>query len=317
MLTDLTGARGGTPYMQNIVSISDGGYIAGLNGVDARVLRSGNQLTLNREIAPGTLYPSARVAGLSPSGDYVAGWVDVDAINGQSYGAVWGWDGFEYARSFLYVPRPPYYEIPTAKALAVSSSGRVVGWYLKSMNGTTVKRGFRTQAGAATQYIIQPNDVLNPEIDNAVNLSSAYTLNAAGTSVGATVTAAGRFRATYWKSNNSNPFFIGDLLDPNYPVDPNPEAPYLRNAEILSLNTAGQMVGRSWSTNSQMARALIANSAGTLNARDLYDRYFVRLAAGTVLEDAVAINETGQILCNGRVDGSPRAFLLIPRSPGN
>lgn len=316
MLTDLTGARGGTPYMQNIVSISDGGYIAGLNGVDARVLRSGNQLTLNREIAPGTLYPSARVAGLSPSGDYVAGWVDVDAINGQSYGAVWGWDGFEYARSFLYVPRPPYYEIPTAKARAVSTSGQVIGWYMKWINGTWVKRGFRTQAGAATQHIIQPNNVLNPLIDNSVNLSTAHAVNASGAAVGVTYNAVNTALPSYWAPTTSTPIVVGELLDPTFPVSPSSGA-YLRHGEILSLNGAGQMVGRSWSSSGQVYRAMIATEAKTEAARDLNDPHFVRLPAGTVLEDAIAINESKHILCNARVNGVARAFLLVPRVPGN
>ena len=317
MLTDLTGARGGTPYMQNIVSISDGGHIAGLYGLDARILRTDGILrTLDRSYGNGMLYAAARTAGISPSGDYVAGWIDVDGVGGLSCAAVWAWNNLLYTRNFISVPGTPNNTFPTAKALAVSSSGRVVGWYLKSMNGTTVKRGFRTQAGAATQYIIQPNDVLNPEIDNTVNLSTAHAVNASGATVGVTITADLRSLPSYWGHANSSPIIIGELLDPTYPVEP-ATLIYLRHGEILSLNGSGRMVGRCWNSDPQVYRALIATSVGTASARDLNDPYFVRLPAGTVLEDAVAINDSNHILCNARVSGVARAFLLVPRNPGN
>ncbi len=316
MLTDLTGARGGAPHMQNIVSISDGGHIAGLYGLDARILRTDGILrTLDRSYGNGMLYAAARTAGISPSGDYVAGWIDVDGVGGLSCVAVWAWNNLLYTRNFISVPGTPNNTFPTAKALAVSSSGRVVGWYLKSMNGTTVKRGFRTQAGAATQYIIQPNDVLNPEFDDSLNLSSAYAINASGGVAGVTRNALGRSRPSYWAPTSLTPIFVGDLLDPTYPVSPSSPA-YLQDGEILGLNSAGQMVGRGWNSTNQMYRALIATSAGTQAARDLNDPYFVRLPAGTVLEDAIAINESKHILCNASVNGVARAFLLVPRVPG-
>lgn len=303
MLTDLTGARGGTPYMQNIVSISDGGHIAGLYGLDARILRTDGILrTLDRSYGNGMLYAAARTAGISPSGDYVAGWIDVDGVGGLSCAAVWAWNNLLYTRNFISVPGTPNNTFPTAKALAVSSSGRVVGWYLKSMNGTTVKRGFRTQAGAATQYIIQPNDVLNPEFDDSVNLSTAHAVNTA--------------LPSFWAPTTSTPIVVGELLDPTFPVSPSSGA-YLRHGEILSLNGAGQMVGRSWSSSGQVYRAMIATEAKTKAARDLNDPHFVRLPAGTILEDAIAINESKHILCNARVNGVARAFLLVPRVPGN
>lgn len=317
MLTDLTGARGGPPYMQNIVSISDGGHIAGLYGLDARILRTDGILrTLDRSYGNGMLYAAARTAGISPSGDYVAGWIDVDGVGGLSCAAVWAWNNLFYTRNFISVPGTPNNTFPTAKALAVSSSGRVVGWYLKSMNGTTVKRGFRTQAGAATQYIIQPSDVLNPEFDDSVNLSTAYAVNASGAAVGVTYSAFNTALPSYWAPNASTPILIGELLDPTFPVNPS-SATYLLHGEILSLNGTGQMVGRSWSSSNQVYRAMIATEAKAKAARDLNDPHFVRLPAGTVLEDAIAINESNHILCNARVSGVSRAFLLVPRVAGN
>ena len=317
MLTDLTGARGGTPYMQNIVSISDGGHIAGLYGLDARILRTDGILrTLDRSYGNGMLYAAARTAGISPSGDYVAGWIDVDGVGGLSCAAVWAWNNLLYTRNFISVPGTPNNTFPTAKALAVSSSGRVVGWYLKSMNGTTVKRGFRTQAGAATQYIIQPNDVLNPLIDNSVNLSTAYSVNAMGAAVGVTYTADNTALPSYWPPTSSNPITIGNLFDPTYPVDPSSPI-FLPHGEILHASSAGRMVGRCWNPISQLYRAMICTDAKENAARDLNDPHFVRLPAGTVLEDAIAINESNHVLCNARVSGVARTFLLVPRNPGN
>jgi hypothetical protein len=303
--------------MQNIVSISDGGHIAGLYGLDARILRTDGILrTLDRSYGNGMFYDAARAAGISPSGDFVAGWIEFGGVNVVSCAAVWAWNNSSYSRNLISIPGILDNTFPTAKALAVSSSGQVVGWYLKSMNGTTVKRGFRTQAGAATQYIIQLSDVLNPLIDNTVNLSTAYAVNASGAAVGVTYNAFSTALPSYWAATASTPILIGELLDLTFPVNPS-SATYLPHGEILSLNGTGQMVGRSWSSSNQVYRAMIATEAKTKAARDLNDPHFVRLPAGAVLEDAIAINESKHILCIARVNGVARAFLLVPRVPGN
>ncbi len=38
---------------------------------------------------------------------------------------------------------------------------------------------------------------------------------------------------------------------------------------------------------------------------------------GWVLQSATALNNTGYIVGNGTLNGSPRGFVLIPRLPGN
>jgi len=85
-----------------------------------------------------------------------------------------------------------------------------------------------------------------------------------------------------------------------------------------SINTSGWIVG--WSSTSSIAARAVIKFAATDEATDwidLNDQHFVSGTAGWVLKTANAVNESGQILGNGTLSGSPRSFVLVPRASGN
>jgi hypothetical protein len=50
---------------------------------------------------------------------------------------------------------------------------------------------------------------------------------------------------------------------------------------------------------------------------DLNDPHFVSGINGWVLQNATAVNDSGQIVGNGTLSSAPRGFVLIPRTTGN
>lgn len=74
------------------------------------------------------------------------------------------------------------------------------------------------------------------------------------------------------------------------------------------VNNAGDIVGRSWIDDMGSARAVLwAGGGAVANLNDLIDP-----ASGWLLTDATGINDAGQIVGVGQLDGAFRAFLLTP-----
>jgi probable HAF family extracellular repeat protein len=77
---------------------------------------------------------------------------------------------------------------------------------------------------------------------------------------------------------------------------------------VSDINDAGQIVGNFYADASNtMRRALLYQDGGMTDLNEL-----IEPGAGWVLEDAIAINEHGQIAGTGMIDGDRRAFLLTP-----
>jgi uncharacterized membrane protein len=73
------------------------------------------------------------------------------------------------------------------------------------------------------------------------------------------------------------------------------------------INDAGEIVGRQYvqQTGQGVAAVWLNNNVYNLNV--------LGVAPGVALTDAVAVNQGGQILCNGKLNGAKRAFLLSPQ----
>lgn len=118
------------------------------------------------------------------------------------------------------------------------------------------------------------------DVDAVVGLS---TTDAMGTS----------FHAFLWKIG------VGIVqLDELAPFD----------TRAFDINNGGDAVGWSWIDAAGNARAVLWEDGGA--AINLNDR--IPGGSGWLLNDARGINDAGQIVGNGRLNGVPRAFLLTP-----
>jgi len=76
----------------------------------------------------------------------------------------------------------------------------------------------------------------------------------------------------------------------------------------LSINNSGQVVGYSYLGNSFGVSAVIFINGNVIDLNSLVDA----VPPGFGLADAQGINDFGQIVCNGSMNGQSRAFLLTP-----
>jgi probable HAF family extracellular repeat protein len=80
------------------------------------------------------------------------------------------------------------------------------------------------------------------------------------------------------------------------------------DTRAFDINNGGDAVGWSWIDAVGNARAVLWEDGGA--ATDLND--CIPAGSGWLLNDARGINDAGQIVGNGELNGAPRAFLLTP-----
>jgi probable HAF family extracellular repeat protein len=74
------------------------------------------------------------------------------------------------------------------------------------------------------------------------------------------------------------------------------------------INNVGDIVGWSWINSMGDSRAVLWENAGPIvNLNDRID-----VGSGWLLENATNINDAGQIVGTGELNGQSRAFLLTP-----
>ena len=230
----------------------------------------------------------------------------------------------------LYCPCTFNTRYGTSAAYAINGDGQVVG-ESETVRGNRVRHAFFWQDGAAMQ------DIGGGAGDWSI--SRAYDINAAGQVVGDFAQNAGLLtppfdrRAFLWQAGVSQD--LGTL-------------PGHTSSQALGINAGGQMVGWSGSTDGAQSRAVLwdqneAQDLGTLPG-DLSSQALGINAAGQVvgwsgsraflwqagtmadlngliphdfgwvLARATGINDAGQIVGSGLIDGQRRAFLLTPDS---
>lgn len=176
-------------------------------------------------------------------------------------------------------------------AFGINASGQVVGTL--ELAGS-VTHAFRT---TATGKITADSDLgtLPGGSD-----SQGFAINAAGQVVGGATAADGSshpFRTTA-NGKITAASDLGTLAGSTYNF-------------ATGINTAGQVVGHALTSN-VTDHAFFADVTGPL--RDLND--LIPAGSGWVLNDAYGINDHGQIVGDGSINGQQHAFLLTPFAPG-
>jgi hypothetical protein len=203
----------------------------------------------------------------------------------------------------------------TGEARAVNVSNVVAGFTTGFFNSSTAQRGFRTVAGTGVTTLTPNDDLPPPSGSNGTNATSSFALSQTGIAVGTHMpNLLGVNWGGYWPLRASNE---PNALAVSLGVWAGPvlggEIDNMSSAQ--SVNSAGAVVG--WSgANSTQTRAVYRTGSGS-SWRDLNDKHFVHGISGWQLERANSINGNGVIVGNGKLSGTPRGFILTPRTTGN
>jgi probable HAF family extracellular repeat protein len=199
-----------------------------------------------------------------------------------------------------------------ARAKAINSSGFVVGnSEIENHDGST-SRGFIWSNGQMTMIPVLSG-----------NSSSADDINASGTVVGTYRNSSGVPHGYTWRLGET-PDDIGEV----YPVEINDSghiaALHPSGSILLVVNgqttDLGKLNGMSLNVNDMNNGDEIVGSNATQNVafiasggviRDLNE--LIQTGTGWQLQVAYGINDSGWIVGFGLLNGSDRAFLLIPR----
>jgi probable HAF family extracellular repeat protein len=205
---------------------------------------------------------------------------------------------FPASHAFLYDPtaNPPMQDLGTfgaarySAAAAINGAGQVVG--TASLPGDTSAHAFLYDAGAM------------PPMQDLGTLGGTYSgangINAAGQVVGSS-------------------YLSGDATSHAFLYDPSATPP-MQDLGILStfgtrtfgagINDLGQVVGYADSGNQTPEHALIYDGAASPAMQDLNS--LIPSDSGWTLRVATAINDRGQIVGFGTINGQTHAFLLNP-----
>ena len=165
------------------------------------------------------------------------------------------------------------------QALGMNNTAQVVGYGYASGHSVLWQNGVLQQLGT-----FGGSDGL------------ASRINDAGQAVGyETLSGYSNGRAFLWQSGATPAILPLGILDP---AD--------TTSWALDINDAGQVVGYSFSS-TLGSRAFLWKNGNMLDLNNLIDP-----ASGWQLQEATAINKNGWIAGNGRYNGLPRAFLLVP-----
>lgn len=233
----------------------------------------------------------------------------------------------------------PFRVLPGGSMVSLGTLGGNFG-SANDINDSGVITGSASSATTSRAFIWQEG-VGMTDIGNftPAGLSSGQAINAAGHIVGQGTTATAELHAFWW--NGVTMLDIGTLdLGQNslaQGVNDADEVVGLSTTDALGtsihafhwtsgagmtqlgelapfdtrafdINNNGDAVGWSWIDVSGNVRAVLWEDGGPvvdLNAR-------IPGGSGWLLNDARSINDAGQIVGNGRLDGVPRAFLLTP-----
>jgi len=206
-------------------------------------------------------------------------------------------------------------------AKAVNDQNQFAGQFNVQYNGGSAGNfAFRTKPGAypiefipATGYGDVLHAILKSGLDNQVGEATWVSPN--GTAVGWSLNDQNNREATYWNSAlPASSIAATRLMRWQSPSGGTIET----YSAAKCINAGGLIVGWSGAADTP-SRAVLKRSASTSSQdwRDLNDRFFIHGYAGWVLRSADAINDLNYVIGNGTLYGQPRAFLLVPRTPGN
>lgn len=176
-------------------------------------------------------------------------------------------------------------------AWAINDSGQVAGQ--SDVSGGSF-HAFRTAANAA----------INPATDDLGTLGGAYStatgINASGQVVGRALTSSGNYHAFCTAANATINPATDDLGTLGGTI-----------SAALGINTSGQVVGDATIAGDTVAHAFLYTNGVLHDLNDL-----IPAGSGWVLNEATAINDSGQIVGYGvQSDGYKHAFLLTPVIP--
>ena len=209
-------------------------------------------------------------------------------------------------------------------AFGANLSNQVVGqFHVDYSGGSSIDAAFRSKAGTNVQQLAFNSangvgDILYaPGKSGNQNLKArARLVNRTGQAVGWYDNPSSFRRGVAWPSSSlASDSAAVDLQAWKAKVGSQIDS----HSEAKGINEVGWIVGWSGDSITDPTRAVIKWAAST-NATDwidLNDAHFVSGTSGWVLKEATAVNDAGHIVGNGALNGSARAFILVPRAIGN
>ena len=184
-----------------------------------------------------------------------------------------------------------------SEARGINDRGQVTGWSTVGKGKPLADHAFLWQRGLASSRM---RDLGTLPSDQS---SRAYGINDKGQAVGFSSSNAAcwlpdaHIQACFWQGGRVRG--LGVL-------------PGGRNSEALGINNGGRIVG--WSEINHPLHSPAGDRHAFLwRGNILYDlNALIPAASGWVVEEARAINNKGQIVGSGRLNGQPHAFLLTP-----
>lgn len=286
-----------------------GNYVG--DGYTSYLWTDGTFTTLGKGIAYG-LNDSGQVVGMSNSTNRATLWTadsEIDlgtlttggssvALGINNAGVVVGSDSDPTGRithAFQWTPNGGMQYLPSlggnyAEAVAINDLGQAVGWAAPA-DTSIYSHAVMWANGTIADLGTYPGD----------SQSIAYKSNTAGQIVGQSTRRDefGTNRAFLWQD--------GSFVDLG-------AVPGFNNSIAVDINAAGQVVGYSW-TRPVVTHRAWAYLDGTL--RDLNDLIPLSSREHWILQVADGINDKGEIVGNGLLDGNNSAYLLIPEQPLN
>lgn len=214
--------------------------------------------------------------------------------------------GFLYEKDGSVTDLGDFLEDPYSAAWGINNSGDVVG-ASGSSEGQSEAFVYSASDGSVEKLGVPGSDTTNN-----FSVSEAVGINARGDVVGSSFVypqpTPPRGRAFLYEAGETEPVFLDPLpADPEVPGDT--EDLYTRARDI---DESGVVVG--WSRNGAIGGQEQQNTAVLWEngqVKDLND--LIPADSGWHLLDAYAINERGQIVGSGFLNGQLRAFLLTKR----
>jgi alpha-tubulin suppressor-like RCC1 family protein/uncharacterized membrane protein len=305
-------------------AVNNAGQIVGAAfGVDRAVFWTNSSSQVVTLQTPAT---SSRALGINDSGQVVG----TRVFNGSSHAMFWpdsGGGGID-----LGTFGPPIYPLLNSGAFGINSAGKIVGaseqgneggpqyfaafWassfdspsrlngylgnsYAINDSGQIAGSVFDTRRHAAIWpcYYCQPSELIDAADSPG---SEAIGINASGQIVGYS-TIAGERRAVFWSNSLSAPVVLGSLGVPGNLHD-----------TAHSINASGEVVG--WCNTDGGYRAVQWQDS---SSQPIDLNTVLPTNSGWVLNQAYGINNAGEIVGSGTLNGVTHAFALLPLQASN
>jgi probable HAF family extracellular repeat protein len=262
-------------------AINDAGQVTGWNSLNSATFTPQAFLFSNgrtSNITSASLFPSgAEPAGMNNSG----------AVVGTGYLTNANFHAFLYSGGKMMDLGPP--NAYQASAVAINNSGQIIG-------------GYYLNSGIAGEFLITSGKMTTLPVPAGASAVSAFAINDNGEIVGSIFFASGapahaaRFADGVWTD-------LGAIIGASA-------------TRATAINISGQIVGTAFFPQTQYHPPkpgkhvpFLATSSGPVNLKTL-----IPSGAGFTLTDAVAINNSGQILCDANnATGIEHAVLLTPK----